>query len=172
MFTPDAVLFHRTMAQLGYTPPVILAYGSGYADPQFVTALGKLANYSITRAAWAMDIARKDSVARAVAAAFQRRFGQPMTENSAREFTAMMTLGGAIERARSADPGKIRDALRRFQTQRTIMPWKGVRFNGNGQNIHAAGVIEQMVNGQYKVIWPTRSATAKVVWPIPAFNNR
>jgi branched-chain amino acid transport system substrate-binding protein len=95
-----------------------------------------------------------------------------MTENSAREFTAMMTLGGAIERARSTDPQKIRDALARFQTQRTIMPWKGVRFNGNGQNIHAAGVIAQMRNGQYRVIWPTRAATAKVVWPIPPLDKR
>jgi branched-chain amino acid transport system substrate-binding protein len=176
MFTPDAILFHKTLAQLGYTPPVILAYGSGYADPQFVKSLGKLADYSVTRAAWAIDIARKNLVARRVADAFQKQFGQPMTENSAREFTAMMTLGQAIQRANSTDPGKIRSALSSFRGKRmiktTIMPWKGVSFNKNGQNVLAGGVIEQIVKGKYKVIWPRQAATAQVVWPMPPLDKR
>jgi branched-chain amino acid transport system substrate-binding protein len=176
MFTPDAILFHKTLAQLGYTPPIILAYGSGYADPQFVKSLGKLADYSVTRAAWALDIARKNLVARRVATAFQKRFGQPMTENSAREFTAMMTLGQAIQRANSKDPAKIRSALASFRgtrmIKRSIMPWKGVSFNGNGQNVLAAGVIEQIVRGKYRVIWPRQAATAQVVWPMPPLDKR
>jgi branched-chain amino acid transport system substrate-binding protein len=176
MFTPDAILFHKTLAQLGYTPPIILAYGSGYADPQFVKSLGKLADYSVTRAAWALEIARKNSVARSVADAFRKRFGQPMTENSAREFTAMMTLGLAIQRANSKDPGKIRSALASFRgarmVRRTIMPWKGVSFNKNGQNVLAAGVIEQIVKGKYRVIWPRQAATAQVVWPMPPLDKR
>jgi branched-chain amino acid transport system substrate-binding protein len=176
MFTPDAILFHKTLAQLGYTPPIILAYGSGYADPQFVKSLGKLADYSVTRAAWALDIARKNQVARRVADAFRKRFGQPMTENSAREFTAMMTLGQAIQRANSKDAGKIRSALASFRGTRmitkTIMPWKGVSFNKNGQNVLAAGVIEQIVRGRYRVIWPRQAATAQVVWPMPPLDKR
>lgn len=172
MYTPDAILFTKTMAQLGYTPPAVLAYGAGYADPQFLQSLGKLADYSVTRAAWALDVARGNPAAKAVATAFQARFHQPMTENSAREFTAMMTLGQAIQRANSTDPSKLRAALASFRTTQTIMPWKGIKFNANGQNVQAAGVIEQIIKGKYKVLWPRLSATAKVVWPMPALDKR
>jgi branched-chain amino acid transport system substrate-binding protein len=107
---------------------------------------------------------------------FRKRFGQPMTENSAREFTAMMTLGQAIQRANSTDAGKIRSALSSFRgtrmIRRTIMPWKGVSFNKNGQNVLAAGVIEQIVKGKYRVIWPRQAATAQVVWPMPPLDKR
>jgi len=172
MFTNDAVLFTKTMATLGYTPPAILAIGAGYADPKFVTALGAKADYAITRAAWSAEIGQTSKTAKAVADAFEKEFGQPMTENSAREFTAMMTLGAAIESARSLDPEKLRAALAGINIKQTIMPWKGVKFDAEGQNSLATGVIEQMISGQYKVLFPAAYSSTKVVWPAPDLTTR
>ncbi len=171
-FTNDAVLLTKTMAQLNYTPPAVLAFGAGYADPQFIATLGPLADYSITRAAWSAQIGQKNAVAKAVADQFQRNFGQPMTENSARTFTAVMTIGAALEQAKSKDPDKIRQALVSLNVTKSIMPWKGIKFDGKGQNQYASGVIEQLVKGQYQVVFPADVATAKPVWPMPPLNGR
>lgn len=171
-FLNDAVLLIKTFATLGYTPPIILGFGAGFSDPKFVTTLGAKADYSVTRAAWALEIGQKNPTAKAVADAFKAKFGQDMTENSARDFTAMMTIGAAIESSKSTDPTKIRDALVKLNLTKTVMPWKGVKFDPNGQNELAQGVIEQIVGGQYRVIFPADAATTKVVWPMPPLTGR
>ncbi len=171
-FTNDAILFVKTAAQLGYTPPAILAFGAGWIDPKFITALGPMANYSITRASWASQFGDKNPTAKAVAALYEKNYNQPMTENSAREFTAMITTGEAIQQAGSTDPEKIRTALRNYKQTKTIMPWKGIKFDANGQNEQSAGVIEQMVNGRYELLWPAEAATTKLTWPAPPLTGR
>jgi branched-chain amino acid transport system substrate-binding protein len=171
-FINDATLLTKTMAQLGYTPPALLAFGAGYVDPKFVPNLGTKADYSITRAAWSLEIGQKNATAKAVADAFRQKYGQDMTENSARDFEAMMTLGEAIESAGSTDPAKIQAALKKTNITKTIMPWKGIKFDNSGQNSLASGVIQQMTGGQYHVLYPTEVASAKVVWPIPPLSSR
>jgi branched-chain amino acid transport system substrate-binding protein len=41
----------------------------------------------------------------------------------------------------------------------TIMPWNGVRFDGNGVNQLAAGVVEQRSPNGYLVVHPAELAT-------------
>jgi branched-chain amino acid transport system substrate-binding protein len=84
----------------------------------------------------------------------------------------MITLGQAIESAKSTDPEKIRSALKATNITKTIMPWKGIKFDSSGQNSLASGVIEQMTGGQYHVLYPSEVATAKVMWPIPPLSSR
>jgi branched-chain amino acid transport system substrate-binding protein len=168
----DAVLMSKTMAQLGYTPPAILAFGSGWSDPTFIPTMGKLADAAMTRAAWSISYTEKNQAAKVVADYFVRKYGLPMTENSARSFTAMMTLGQAIANARSTDPEKIREALAAIKITRTIMPWPGVKFDSSGQNVEAQGVIAQIQNGKYEVVYPASAATASVIWPMPSLTGR
>ena len=171
-FINDLTLLMKTMAQLNYTPPVMLGFGAGFVDPKFVPNLGSKTEYATTRAAWSLEIGQKNAVAKAVADAFRQKYGQDMTENSARDFEAMMMLGGAIESAGSTDPAKIQGALNKTNITRTIMPWKGIKFDGKGQNELASGVIQQMTGGQYHVLYPTEVASAKVTWPIPPLSSR
>ena len=168
--TNDAVLLIKTLAQLGYTPPVML--GAGYSTNQFISALGRKSDDTVFRAAWTPQIADKSHVAKQVADQFLKNYGQPMTEFSARDFTAMMVLGAAIQKAGSSEPEKIRKALTELNLTKTIMPWQGVRFDAKGQNMYARAVITQLINGQYSVIYPATVATAKVVWPAPPLQNR
>ncbi|PZR67217.1 MAG: hypothetical protein DLM66_11825 [Candidatus Dormiibacter spiritus] len=168
--TNDAVLLIKTLAQLGYTPPVML--GAGYSTNQFISALGHKADDTVFRAAWTPQVADKNPVAKQVADQFLKNYGQPMTEFSARDFTAMMVLGAAIQKASSSDPEKIRRALTGLNLSKTIMPWQGVKFDNKGQNVYARGVVTQLTNGEYSVLYPTDVATAKVVWPAPPLQNR
>jgi branched-chain amino acid transport system substrate-binding protein len=167
-YTDAAIKLMRTLRQLNYYPPALLAFGSGFADPAFVTGLGPLANGVSSRAAWSADIAAKKPAAKAVADMFQQKYNAPMTENSARAFTAVMTLAYAIDQAKSVEPGAIRDALRALDLpgDQTIMPWTNIKFDAQGQNSGAVGVVEQMRDGKYRVIYPPDVATVEPVWPL------
>jgi branched-chain amino acid transport system substrate-binding protein len=105
---------------------------------------------------------------------FRWRYGAAMDGNSARTFTAAMTLFEAINRAGSSDPTAIRDALAATDVPaaETIMPWRGIRFDASGQNVLARGVIVQRIDGAYRTVWPFGVAAAKLVWPIPGYSMR
>lgn len=167
-YTDAAIKLMKTLDQLDYYPPALLAYGSGFADPAFATGLGALADGASSRAAWSGEIAEKRPAAKTVADLFQQRYGAPMTENSARAFTAVLALAQAIDNAKSVEPAKIRDALRALDIpgEQTIMPWTGIRFDDKGQNTGAAGVVEQMIDGKYRVVFPAELSSVQPVWPM------
>ncbi|MGX7672723.1 ABC transporter substrate-binding protein [Plantactinospora sp. DSM 117369] len=167
-YTDAAIKLMKTLDQLNYYPPALLAYGTGFADPAFATGLGALANGASTRAAWSGEIAEKRPAAKTVADLFQQRYGAPMTENSARAFTAVLALAQAIDTAKSVEPAKIRDALRGLNIpgEKTIMPWTGITFDDKGQNTGAAGVVEQMIEGKYRVVFPAELSSVAPIWPM------
>lgn len=168
-YTNDAILLIKTMRRLGYFPPALLAYGAGFADPAFLEGVGNAADGAMTRAAWSLELAQERPATKAVAEMFDQRFGQPMTENSARSFTAVMTIAQAIDQAGSEEPQAIKEALEGLQlaAEDTIMPWDGIKFDPETrQNTLAKGVIEQLVGGEYKVVFPEEVASTEAVWPM------
>lgn len=167
-YTPEAVLFTRTFRRLHYRPN-LLAFGAGYSDAAYFDAVGQSGTDTISRAAWALDAMRGRPAAGRIAAMFRRRYATEMDENSARDFTAALTLFEAIDEAGSTDPNAVRDTLAAIDIpgRETIMPWAGIRFDRDGQNALARGLIVQRIGGAYRTIWPFDVATANVVWPIP-----
>src|SRR6266540_37382 len=167
-YTDAAIKLMKTFNQLGYYPPALLAYGAGFSDPAFVTGLGPLANGASTRAAWSAEIAEKKPAAKTVAQLFQQRYNAPMTENSARSFTAVLALAQAINDAKSTKPTAIRNALAKLNVPgtQTIMPWRGISFDDTGQNTGAQGVVVQLIGGQYRVVFPADVAGSTAVWPM------
>lgn len=167
-YTAPALALMRALNRAAWYPPALLAYGAGFADPAFRTALGPLADGVTTRAAWAAEIAERRPAASTVARLFQQRFHAPMTENSARSFTAVLALAQAIDSVRSTAPAAIRRGLRALDVpgDQTIMPWRGIAFDSHGQNTGADGVVEQMLAGRYRVVFPAGPGTAAPVWPM------
>ena len=172
-YTPEAIVFTQTFRQLDYAPN-ILAYGAGYSDSAYFEAVGDAGNYTISRAAWALDAVKDRSAAVEVAELFEERYGHSMDENSARDFTAALTLFQAIDEAGSAEPEAIQEAMNNTDVpaEQTIMPWDGISFDDTGQNELARGVILQYIDGEYKLIWPFEDSTVDVVWPLPEFSKR
>lgn len=167
-YTDAAIKLMQTLRQLDYYPPALLAYGSGFADPAFITGLGELANGASSRAAWSAEIAEQRPAAQAIAEMFEAEYDAPMTENSARSFTAVLALAQAINDAGSTEPDAIGDALRDLDIppEQTIMPWTGITFDENGQNSGAQGVVEQLIDGGYRVIYPEEFASVEPIWPM------
>ena len=173
-YTGDAIMSMKTYKELGFTPDMILANGSGFSDTEFIKTLGKDADYVITREAWSLDLAKTNPLIGQVNELYFARAKINLTGNSARTFTGLMTLAQAINAAGSTEPEAIRKALAatNIDGKQTIMPWKGIKFDATGQNINGNGILVQIIDGKYNTVWPFELATREVVWPMPKWNQR
>ncbi|HVM80107.1 MAG TPA: ABC transporter substrate-binding protein [Stellaceae bacterium] len=82
-------------------------------------------------------------------------------------YTAVMLLADALERAASTDRAKITAALASSTWSGHFMPYGPTKFE-NGQNTGARAVNLQVQDNDIKVILPAEFANAKPVFPMPA----
>jgi branched-chain amino acid transport system substrate-binding protein len=167
----DATQAIRTFGALSYTPPGLLAFGAGFAEPDVLRAAGRDGLGVLYSAAWSREVASRNPAAKPVMDLYEARFSAPMTEVAAGSFTAVLALVRAIDEARSVDPQRVRAALLNLDIpgRDTIMPWNGIRFDVKHQNAGAAGVVEQAVQEDtFRVVFPAELAASQTqtVWPL------
>jgi branched-chain amino acid transport system substrate-binding protein len=174
LYTPQALALRASFDRLAYRPPALIAFGGGYADPAFIQKDKRAAEGVCSRFAWSADLAQHNPTARAVADLYQQTYHAPMNDDAARAFTAVMSLAQAINDAGSRTPADIRSALVNIDVpgRDTIMPWDGVKFDDNHQNIGARGIVEQIQNGRYRLVYPFDVANAQLQWPMADADGR
>jgi branched-chain amino acid transport system substrate-binding protein len=170
----DAILFVRQSRELDYNPKMIMAQNAGHQSPDFLQAVGKDAEGTMSRAPFNTDLIDRRPAAKAVAALYTKRQGRDFYDNPARSFTGMITLLDAINRAGSTDPEAIRKALiaTNIPGDQLVMTWDGIKFDETGQNIHVKGIIVQLQGGKWYTVYPFDVATKDVLYPIPAWKDR
>ncbi|HXJ83937.1 MAG TPA: ABC transporter substrate-binding protein [Candidatus Methylomirabilis sp.] len=173
-YQTDAILFVRTSKELDYNPKMIMAQDAGHVSPDFIQAVGKDAEGTMSRAPFNTDLIDKRPVAVALNAIYSKRHGKDLYDFPGRAFTGFMTLLDAINRAGSTDPEAIRQALvaTNIPGDQLIMAWQGVKFDETGQNIYVKAIIMQLQGGKYYTVWPFDSATRDVIYPIPSWKDR
>jgi branched-chain amino acid transport system substrate-binding protein len=166
-YPPTATLFINATKQLDYVPPAVMAFGAGFIDAGFIKSAGDGLEGMSRRVAWSEDLGNRNPAAKLVSAEYQKRYDAPLTENSARVFTTIMALAQAIDNARSVDPDQLRAALTALDIpgRDTIMPWDGIKFDDQHQNTGARAVVEQRLDGAWKVVHPKDVAAQEIVWP-------
>lgn len=173
-YVSDAILSVRTYKELDFNPLAIIAQDAGFVDPEFLATLGRDADYIFTREVWALDLGGRKPDLVKVNRMFRERFGTDMNGSSAREFTGLLVLADAINRAGSTEPEAIRRALAQTHIpgDQLIMPWEGVRFDDTGQNVLGRGIMVQVQDGRYVTVWPESVAAGSVRWPMPPWSRR
>jgi len=169
-YTTDAILLVKTMDELGYKPKNILAQAAGFADKAYFDAVADKSVGLISRASFSLDMAQKRPAILKVNEMFKARAGRDLNDNTSRQLMAILVLADAIDRAKSTDGEKIRAALAATDIpgDRTIMPWKRVKFGADGQNADADPVLIQYIGGKFVTIYPTAVAVAEPLWPMNA----
>ncbi|WP_315837210.1 ABC transporter substrate-binding protein [Bradyrhizobium prioriisuperbiae] len=169
-YTTDAILLMKTMDELGYKPKNIVAQAAGFSEKAFFDAVGDKAIGIISRASFSLDMAQKRPSILKVNEMFKARAGRDLNDNTSRQLMAVLVLADAIDRAKSADGEKIRAALAATDIpgDRTIMPWKRVKFGADGQNVDADPVLIQYIGGKFVTVYPTSVAVAEPLWPMNA----
>jgi branched-chain amino acid transport system substrate-binding protein len=167
-YTTDSILLIKTMSELGYKPKAIVAQAAGFSEQALYDAVGDKLEGSITRGSFSLDLAQKRASVAKVNEMFKAKSGKDLNDNTAREFMALLVLADAIDRAKSAEGAKIRDAMAATDIpgERTIMPWKRVKFDEMGQNNDADPVLLQYTKNKLVTIFPTQAAVAEPIWPM------
>jgi branched-chain amino acid transport system substrate-binding protein len=85
----------------------------------------------------------------------------------------VLVLADALDRAGSTKPDAIRTALQKTNIagNLTLMPWKNIQFDANGQNVGGSGIIEQIQDGAYQTVWPFDVSLKQAMWPMPAWKH-
>ncbi len=166
VYTSDAILFAKTMQALDYKPTMIIADDSGYSDPSFIKAAGKLSQGAFNRSSWSVGPAGSPTAI--IAEMYKKRSGDEMDDTAARQMQGFFVLMDAIDRAGSTDPAKIQAALKAtdLKPDQLMIGYRGVKFDEKGQNVLASGVIIQLQDGEnYVPVWPKVSAEKPPIMP-------
>jgi len=170
----DATTTIKTLKTMRYFPPGLVVQDSGYVVPDYRKETGKDGYYVISRASWALGLAVMKPLIKKVNDLYRSRYNEDMDETNARSFTGLLTLASAINLGGGTGPTQVLQGLLRTDIPgtETIMPWQGIKFGKDGQNVYAIGVMVQLLDAQYKVVWPFELAETQIVWPVPAWDKR
>jgi branched-chain amino acid transport system substrate-binding protein len=169
-YTTDGILLVKTMGELGYRPKAMVAQDAGFSEKALYDAVGDKIEGVISRASFSLDLAGKRPSVAKINEMYKSRSGKDLNDLTSREFMGLLILADGIDRAKSTDGEKIREALAATDIpgERTIMPWKRVKFGPDGQNLDADPVLLQWVGGKFVTIFPESAAIAQAKWPMNA----
>jgi branched-chain amino acid transport system substrate-binding protein len=167
-YTTDGILLVKTMGELGYKPPAIVAQDAGFSEKALYDAVGDKLEGVISRGTFSLDLAQKRPMVGKINDMFKEKSGKDFNDYSSRQFMALILMADAINRAKSTDGEKIRDALAATDIpgEQTIMPWKRVKYDETGQNNDADPVLLQYTGGKFVTIFPPQAAVAEATWPM------
>jgi branched-chain amino acid transport system substrate-binding protein len=174
-YTSDTFLLYRTAKELDYNPKLVVAQNAGFTDPTFLSTMGKDAEGAITRSPYNSDLEGRIPLLAKVNAIFKKHSnGRDLSDVPARAFTGFMTLMDAFNRAGSTDPEKLRAALvaTDIPPDQLIVPYRGVKFDANGQNELVRPILMQVQKGKYCTIYPFELAACEVVYPTPTWVDK
>jgi len=101
---------------------------------------------------------RNPRTQRLVAEFLKRSGGRPL-DAAGYAHEAVLVVADALERAASADPAALAEALRRTSFEHPVMVSAGpIVFDATGENPNAAPAVLQIFGGKPAVVWPKSAA--------------
>jgi branched-chain amino acid transport system substrate-binding protein len=160
----EYVLLARTMQEQHVRPKGIYSVLGGAASSyKFVKDFPEAAKYIMDCNHWFNP---KSAKAQELKKKVEDK-GQFFTYELYLNYSAVLLVADAFERAASPDRAKIIAALESSTFSSPIMPYGPTKFV-NGQNQGAAPVNTQVLDNDIKAILPPEFAIAKAVFPMPA----
>jgi branched-chain amino acid transport system substrate-binding protein len=172
----DAILLTNTMATYKVKAKAIIGTGGGHADPSFRKTTGKNCENMFDVVEWETDLDRPQIPA--LNKEFKDLHKIDLAGESVDAFSSVYVIADALERAKSTDPVKLRDALAatnlcvgKGKLGIDILSYDCVTFDQTGQNKNAGIVLVQFreVNGVMErvTVWPVARKGVKPVFPMP-----
>jgi len=156
----DSLLIIRSMRQQQLNTPVV-GGAAGYVLPDFRKGLGDLAEGILSVAAANSDLMPD------FAAKYEAKYGTFITHDSLMHAAALDSVVQAIERAKSSDPEKVRDALATLDYCGGFakgVPGGCVKFDATGRNASAFPVMVQWHGDRPVTVYPPQAAKQKAIW--------
>jgi branched-chain amino acid transport system substrate-binding protein len=158
----DLILIIRAIKQTGLKVGINGGSG-GFVIPDFHKNVGDLAEGLLGVAHWNHDISDD---AQTVNAAFKKQTGQFLFEYAGGLVTQTYIIADALERAGSADPQKVRDAIAATDVSSgfaAMCPGGKVKFGPDGKNVFAHPVGVQWQHADLATVFPKEDARAQLI---------
>src|ERR1700752_3053933 len=161
-FLNDLILIVRTVKQFGLNVSINGGSG-GFVIPDFYKNVGKLAEGLQGVAHWNHDM---DDNAQKVNAEYKKRTGDFLFEYAGGLVAPTFIIGDALERAGSADPQKVREALSTLDVSSgyaAMAPGGKVKFEPDGKKIYGHPVGVQWQNSDLASVFPKEDSRAPLL---------
>jgi branched-chain amino acid transport system substrate-binding protein len=158
-----ATLVTRQVAEMRVDVPMIATTHCDSA--KIAETLGKAAEGILCGSQWDHTLTYKDhwmGSAEDFAKEFEKAYGYAPPYQAAESAAAVLVYADAFHRAGSLDHTKVRNALAKTNMMTFYGP---IKFDKTGKNTAKPMVLYQVQDGQYKVVSPTKWASAKLIWP-------
>ncbi|MGE5552976.1 MAG: ABC transporter substrate-binding protein [Betaproteobacteria bacterium] len=172
-YVSDAILFTRTFKAYNVKPKAFIGM-AGHLDPNYLKTVGKDGENFFVRAVYGLDLAARKPVVAQINELYRKKYGEDMSPNAARSFTAPFIVADAINRAKSTKPEDIRKALleTNIPPEHLISPYLGVKFDPKTHdNVLARSLYLQVQGGKFRVVWPFELAAVPYVYPFPGWSK-
>ena len=167
----EAIFLAKSYRELRINSKII-GFASGPHIPDFLAALGDTAEYSLGYGWWAPTLTTKDDFfgsAQDYAKLYERKYKQPASYVSAAASAAGLVLMRAMEKAGSIDVEKVRPVL--SQTDMETF-YNIVKYDQTHMNVGGFAALMQAQGGKPVTVFPFKYAEAKVVYPMPTWDER
>ncbi|HEV8617522.1 MAG TPA: ABC transporter substrate-binding protein [Methylomirabilota bacterium] len=161
---PDSIQVLQKIKEFGVKTP-IQGVGAWLVTPEYVQAVGAELLDNIKTVVAAHPLKGQDDLVKR----FKERTGEPfMTQDPLMSYAHVWIIKEAAERAKSADPKAIRDAVAKLDltsgpAASTLAPGR-IRYDERGRRIGAAPIIVQWQRGEPFTVAPPELATRPIVW--------
>lgn len=175
-YVSDIILIVKALAESKWRPKVFYAAGGVENEPEFVRSVGELAEYHINVFPYSPDIFLAKPWVRTVDENFKKEYGVQLTMEPVFAYVDILVLADVLERARSTDPEKIREAFAKTnitEGKALMLPYKKIEFGPDGQNPHAASLVCQWQNRKIRIVYPPNFVApgVKAIWPAPPWDE-
>ena len=163
----DGVLVAQAANTVKPSLNAIYGVANGAFDlPQFPAEVGA-AGEGFFDANYHADMTKPET--RALAKLYEERHHDKIRTGAVLAYDAVRVIADALERADSADPEKVRDAIASVELDSLIAGNGPIKFGPTGENENAMPILMQVIGGEVKQVFPADKAEAKPVYP--AFNR-
>ncbi len=171
-YLADGILKLKTYADLKVEPKggIFGCSNGAYSNPTTVKELGKLTEYLMDGNYYYNP---RNSLSKRVIEDFRKRFKDvAFQSHSVPAYDAGLVLCDALERAASADPKKLRDAIAATSLKEHVSPGGPIQFDATGQNKNAMITLEQIQKREIRLVLPEEYSDAKPIYPSPPWSAR
>ena len=171
-YAEDSVGLLRQSSEVGLNPRLFAGGAAGFALPNFIEGAGAAADFVVTATTWTQDApyeGAQDLYERLTAALG----GTNPSYHAAQAYAGLIAAADALERAADTTPAAVLEALDATDIAETA--YGPVKFEDydDFQNQNPLTMLAQQVqDGAFVTVFPADAATAELIFPTPAWNER